>query len=129
MPPKGKRGGKSGGSKAAPKKDEGKQNKVQVKESYRSATGVLISRPRALDVKIGGFTLSAWGKELIKDTQIELTIGRRYGLIGHNGSGKFRMFIFSSTLNHLIIFSLFSLFVIREIFFSQVSCSSRSSNS
>ena len=62
--------------------------KPQVKESYRSATGVLISRPRALDVKIGGFTLAAYGKELIKDTMIELTIGRRYGLISSNGAGK-----------------------------------------
>ena len=62
--------------------------KPQVKESYRNCTGVLISQPRALDVKIGGFTLAAYGKELIKDTQIEFTIGRRYGLIGSNGSGK-----------------------------------------
>lgn len=29
-----------------------------------------------------------YGKELIKDTNIEFTIGRRYGLIGSNGSGK-----------------------------------------
>ena len=62
--------------------------KPQAKESYRNCTGVLISQPRALDVKIGGFTLAAYGKELIKDTQIEFTIGRRYGLIGSNGSGK-----------------------------------------
>jgi len=57
-------------------------------ESYRNATGVLTSRPRALDVKIGNFSLAAYGKELIKDTEIELTIGRRYGFIGSNGSGK-----------------------------------------
>jgi len=57
-------------------------------DQYRSATGVLESRPRALDVKIGGFSLSSYGRELIKDTSIELTIGRRYGLIGSNGSGK-----------------------------------------
>jgi ATP-binding cassette subfamily F protein 2 len=56
--------------------------------SYRTATGVLESQPRALDVKIGGFTLTCYGKELIKDTSIEFTIGRRYGLIGSNGSGK-----------------------------------------
>src|SRR6185312_17089 len=51
-------------------------------------TGVLESQPRALDVKIGGFTLTCYGRELIKDTTIEFTIGRRYGLIGSNGSGK-----------------------------------------
>lgn len=57
-------------------------------ESYRSATGALISEPMARDVKIGGFTLTSWSQELISDATIELTIGRRYGLIGANGSGK-----------------------------------------
>jgi ATP-binding cassette subfamily F protein 2 len=60
-------------------------------DDYRSCTGTLMSRPRALDVKIGGFSISAWGKELIKDTAIEFTIGRRYGLLGANGSGKSTM--------------------------------------
>ena len=55
---------------------------------YRSATGVLYSQETAMDVKIGGFTLTAFGRELIKDTMIEFTIGRRYGLIGSNGAGK-----------------------------------------
>jgi len=57
-------------------------------DDYRTCTGVLHSQLRALDVKIGGFSLAAYGRELIKDTSIELTIGRRYGLIGANGSGK-----------------------------------------
>lgn len=51
-------------------------------------TGNLESRPRALDVIIGGFSMTAHGQELVKDTSIEMTIGRRYGLIGRNGSGK-----------------------------------------
>jgi len=58
------------------------------KVSYRSATGVLTSRPRALDVKIEGFSLSVHSKLLVKDTAIEFTIGRRYGLLGRNGCGK-----------------------------------------
>ena len=57
-------------------------------DEYRFATGVLISQPTARDVKIGNFSLMAYGKELIKDTTIELTIGRRYGLVGPNGCGK-----------------------------------------
>jgi len=57
-------------------------------ESYRNCTGVLISDPMSKDVKIGGFTLTAWSKELISDSTLEFTIGRRYGLIGANGSGK-----------------------------------------
>ena len=94
MPPKGKRGGKGGAKSSAKDKSTSSSSssstdkKPEVQDSYRSATGVLISRPRALDVKIGGFTLSAYGNELIKDTLIEFTIGRRYGLIGENGSGK-----------------------------------------
>jgi len=70
------------------------ETKVEISASkdleheYRSATGVLYSQDSALDVKIGGFTLTAFGRELIKDTMIEFTIGRRYGLIGANGSGK-----------------------------------------
>lgn len=71
-----------------------KEQKAEIKanvdtaDEYRSATGVLYSQPTALDVKIGGFTLTGYGRELIKDTAIEFTIGRRYGLIGANGSGK-----------------------------------------
>lgn len=58
------------------------------KDDYRTATGVLHSQKFAKDIKIGGFSLQAHGSELIQDTMIELTIGRRYGLIGSNGSGK-----------------------------------------
>eukprot|EP00457_Paulinella_chromatophora_P001937 gb/GEZN01001940.1/.p1 GENE.gb/GEZN01001940.1/~~gb/GEZN01001940.1/.p1 ORF type:complete len:601 (-),score=116.78 gb/GEZN01001940.1/:755-2557(-) len=103
MPPKGKHVSKKRQKEldaiAAKKKDreaakEERQNEkdgvVAVKEEadYRMATGVLESRPRAMDVKIGGFSLNVYGQELIKDTSLEFTIGRRYGLIGANGSGK-----------------------------------------
>jgi hypothetical protein len=50
--------------------------------------GVLSSRPTARDIKIDGFSLGICGNELIQDCSIELTIGRRYGLIGQNGCGK-----------------------------------------
>jgi len=50
--------------------------------------GVLTSRPTARDIKIDGFSLGMCGNELIQDCSIELTIGRRYGLIGQNGCGK-----------------------------------------
>lgn len=49
---------------------------------------MLASRPTARDIKIEGFTLGLNGSELIQDCNIELTIGRRYGLLGQNGSGK-----------------------------------------
>ncbi|KAG2498702.1 hypothetical protein HYH03_003442 [Edaphochlamys debaryana] len=56
--------------------------------SARTVTGVLSSRPTARDIKIDGFSMGLNGNELIQDCSIELTIGRRYGLIGQNGSGK-----------------------------------------
>jgi len=92
-----KRNAKRGTTQALEKTTNGVKNKNKNKnktkstkdiDSYRFATGILESRPLERDVKIGAFALSAYGKELIKDTSIELTIGRRYGLIGSNGSGK-----------------------------------------
>lgn len=56
--------------------------------SMRCVTGVLSSRPTSRDIKIDGFSMGLNGVELIQDCSIELTIGRRYGLIGQNGSGK-----------------------------------------
>merc|ERR1719253_103511 len=75
-------------AKAAAAEEAGE---AKVEKSYRSCTGHLASRPRALDVKIGGFTMTVYGRELVKDTAIEFTIGRRYGLIGTNGCGKSTM--------------------------------------
>ncbi|KAK9829985.1 hypothetical protein WJX72_009031 [[Myrmecia] bisecta] len=55
---------------------------------HRTVTGVLTSRPTSRDIKIDGFSMGLNGVELIQDCSIELTIGRRYGLLGANGSGK-----------------------------------------
>lgn len=60
-------------------------------DEYRNATGCLISRQTAKDVKIDAFSLSSYGEVLVTDTMIEFTIGRRYGLLGSNGSGKSTM--------------------------------------
>ncbi|CAK9024523.1 unnamed protein product [Durusdinium trenchii] len=54
-------------------------------------TGVLASQQQAMDIKIEQFSMSVYGKEFIKDTKLELNFGRRYGLIGMNGSGKSTM--------------------------------------
>lgn len=82
-----------GKSKKTKKTKEDKKTKVvlkkiETKDSYRSVTGVLTSRRLARGIKIGNFSLISWGTELIMDTDLEFTIGRRYGLIGVNGSGK-----------------------------------------
>ncbi|KAG0041462.1 ATP-binding cassette sub- F member 2, partial [Linnemannia elongata] len=37
---------------------------------------------------IESFSLRFHGRELISNTDIDLNFGRRYGLIGANGSGK-----------------------------------------
>lgn len=62
--------------------------KPKLDDGGRTVTGVLASRPTSRDIKIGGFSMGLKGTELISDCSIELTIGRRYGLIGQNGCGK-----------------------------------------
>lgn len=54
----------------------------------RACTGSLASHPRSRDVKIDNLSISFHGCELLQDTMLELNCGRRYGLIGLNGSGK-----------------------------------------
>ncbi|KAG0276690.1 hypothetical protein BGZ95_007176 [Linnemannia exigua] len=61
---------------------------AKVKGTNRSSTGVLTSQPLSRDIKIESFSLRFHGRELISNTDIDLNFGRRYGLIGANGSGK-----------------------------------------
>jgi ATP-binding cassette subfamily F protein 2 len=84
MPSK-KKGGKAAPAKAD-KKVELKQEEVVI--SPRTVTGVLTSYPLSRDIKFEQFTLSLHGTGLIQDADLELNYGRRYGLIGLNGSGK-----------------------------------------
>jgi len=62
--------------------------KAKTKANFRHTTGVLLSHPKATDIKIGSFSLTFHGKVLIQDAELEFNMGRRYGLIGANGSGK-----------------------------------------
>jgi ATP-binding cassette subfamily F protein 2 len=79
--------GKGGGSKEPETSNSSKSN-TSDKYPWIHCTGILESSQTDRDVKFGAFALSSHGTELIKDTSLELTIGRRYGLIGSNGSGK-----------------------------------------
>ena len=54
----------------------------------RTVTGVLASRPTALDVRVERFSMQVNGVELVSDCAIELNHGRRYGVLGVNGCGK-----------------------------------------
>lgn len=51
-------------------------------------TGVLASHPNSTDVHISSLSLTFHGQELLSDTSLELNSGRRYGLIGLNGTGN-----------------------------------------
>jgi len=61
---------------------------VVAPDAERSAVGVLASQPESRDIKIEQFSLSFHGRVLIENATIELNYGQRYGLLGHNGSGK-----------------------------------------
>ncbi|XP_015282191.1 PREDICTED: ATP-binding cassette sub-family F member 2 [Gekko japonicus] len=58
------------------------------KAAARAVTGVLASHPNSTDVHIINLSLTFHGQELLSDTKLELNSGRRYGLIGLNGTGK-----------------------------------------
>jgi len=94
MPTKNRKNKKAEAASSAPEKSVTKEvSKIaeqiqKAKLSYRTCTGVLSSKPQDRDVKITSFSLSFYGKVLIAETELELNYGRRYGLIGLNGSGK-----------------------------------------
>ncbi|KAK4191315.1 P-loop containing nucleoside triphosphate hydrolase protein [Podospora australis] len=76
---------------SADKMDEVKRLADQLDKhgiSDRVTTGVLASTPTSKDVKITSASLVFHGRVLIKDSTLELTLGRRYGLLGENGCGK-----------------------------------------
>eukprot|EP00051_Salpingoeca_urceolata_P013702 m.173259 g.173259 ORF g.173259 m.173259 type:complete len:583 (-) comp17867_c1_seq3:368-2116(-) len=60
----------------------------EIEVSPRSATGESSMTPMSMDIKFINFSLSYYGEVYIQDTELELNYGRRYGLIGRNGSGK-----------------------------------------
>lgn len=65
------------------------EEKLQdLKLSNISATGVLLSHPESRDLHLGQITLRYHGAELLVDGKVELNNGRRYGLLGVNGSGR-----------------------------------------
>lgn len=56
--------------------------------SDRVTTGVLASLSSSRDVKITSASLVFHGRVLFNDSTIEITYGKRYGLLGENGCGK-----------------------------------------
>jgi ATP-binding cassette subfamily F protein 2 len=54
----------------------------------RACTGSLAVHPKSRDIKIANFSITFHGCEMLQDAMLELNCGRRYGLLGLNGSGK-----------------------------------------
>lgn len=76
---------------SADKMDEVKRLADQMDKhglSDRVTTGVLSSTVASKDVKVTSVSLVFHGRVLITDSTLELTLGRRYGLLGENGCGK-----------------------------------------
>lgn len=61
---------------------------ARMNSEARSCTGSLAVHPRSRDIKLDNFSVTFYGNELLQDTLLELNCGRRYGLLGLNGSGK-----------------------------------------
>eukprot|EP00916_Digyalum_oweni_P006269 GHVL01010833.1.p1 GENE.GHVL01010833.1~~GHVL01010833.1.p1 ORF type:complete len:707 (+),score=140.26 GHVL01010833.1:39-2159(+) len=45
-------------------------------------------RSKVTDIIVKSFSVSVGGRELLRDSQLKLCIGRKYGLVGRNGIGK-----------------------------------------
>ncbi len=67
---------------------------MKLNAEARSCTGSLALHPRSRDIKLANFSITFHGCELVQDTMLELNCGRRYGLIGLNGSGNILIFYY-----------------------------------
>ena len=72
-----------------------KLNEMDIAAQHRSVTGVLASHPESRDVHINNLSILFHGAELLMDSNLELNVGKRYGLIGFNGCGKIAISITS----------------------------------
>ncbi len=59
----------------------------QFSVSQRQKTGTAAQLDTS-DIKVENFSISARGKELFVNATLQITAGRRYGLVGPNGHGK-----------------------------------------
>ena len=75
-------------SKPDPRVVDVRQDAGAVRISPRSCTGVLTSHPLLRDVHIEKVNLTFHGADLLCDARLELNAGRKYGLVGLNGSGE-----------------------------------------
>lgn len=64
------------------------ESDARLNADARACTGSLAVHPKSRDVKIDTFSITFHGCEMLQDALLELNCGRRYGLLGLNGSGK-----------------------------------------
>lgn len=64
----------------------------------RACTGSLAVHPKSRDIKIANFSITFHGSEMLQDAMLELNCGRRYGLLGLNGSGTLFFYFVSWSL-------------------------------
>lgn len=83
------------------------ENDMNLNAEARACTGVLAVHPRSRDVKIDNFSINFHGVEILADTKLELNCGRRYGLIGLNGSGAYLNFKINSRLADFNMYLIF----------------------
>ena len=70
--------------------DDGAIDPFDTANGYRdlAVTGVLASSPASRDIHVNNFSITFNGSILVTDTVLNINYGRRYGLLGLNGSGK-----------------------------------------
>jgi ATP-binding cassette subfamily F protein 2 len=95
----------------------------ETNDGGRVATGILVSEPRARNIKIAAFSLSLHGHVLVEDTAIELNQGSRYGLVGRNGCGKSVSIVIITHSLSLLLTHYFLLYFYRLDIFKMFSSS------
>ncbi|KAK2176253.1 hypothetical protein NP493_669g00031 [Ridgeia piscesae] len=70
--------------------EEGQFSVSQMEKSGKAA-----NLENQTDIKVENFSIAARGKELFVNATLQITAGRRYGLVGPNGHGK------TTLLNHI----------------------------
>lgn len=77
------------------------ESDAKLNAEARSCTGSLAVHPRSRDIKIDTLSVTFHGCELLQDTLLELNCGRRYGLIGLNGSGQYMIYLLLVVAQHV----------------------------
>ncbi|KAL4218591.1 ATP-binding cassette sub- F member 1 [Mactra antiquata] len=66
--------------------DPNSVHQFSVSQAEKSAKAAVLENQ--LDIKVENFSISARGKDLFVNSNLYITAGRRYGLVGPNGHGK-----------------------------------------